>query len=107
MSDVFLFTSVAEGTPHVVLEAIANHLPVLCFDTCGHGDSVNEKVGRKIPISHPDQSVKEFAKQLEYLYFHREVLQTMSENCRQRQMELSWDKKAEEMVRLYNRLPID
>ena len=101
MSDVFLFTSVAEGTPHVVLEAIANHLPVLCFDTCGQGDSVNDKVGRKIPISHPDQSVKEFANQLESLYFHREVLQTMSENCRQRQMELSWDKKAEDMVRLY------
>ena len=30
-SDVFLFTSVAEGTPHVVLEAIGNNLPVLCF----------------------------------------------------------------------------
>lgn len=101
MSDLFLFTSVAEGTPHVVMEAIANHLPVLCFDTCGQGDSVNERVGIKIPLSKPRQSVCDFAKQLEYLYSHRDVLQTMSDNCRQRQIELSWDKKAEEMVRLY------
>ena len=101
MSDVFLFTSVAEGTPHVVLEAIANHLPVLCFDTCGQGDSVNDKVGIKIPISHPDQSVKEFANQILFLYSHRDVLQALSDNCRQRQLELSWDRKAEKMVQLY------
>ena len=30
--------------PHVVLEAIANNLPVVCFDTCGQGDAVNDKV---------------------------------------------------------------
>ncbi len=46
-SDVFLFTSVAEGL-HVVLEAIGNNLPVVCFDTCGQGDAVNDKVGKKI-----------------------------------------------------------
>lgn len=101
MSDVFLFTSVAEGTPHVVLEAIANHLPVLCFDTCGHGDSVNEKVGVKIPLTYPKSSVKDFAEKIDYLYLHREVLLVMSDNCRQRQQELSWDKKVEEMMKLY------
>ena len=101
MSDVFLFTSVAEGTPHVVLEAIANHLPVLCFDTCGHGDSVNEKVGVKIPLTYPKPSVKDFAEKIDYLYLHREVLLVMSDNCRQRQQELSWDKKVEEMMKLY------
>lgn len=101
MSDVFLFTSVAEGTPHVVLEAIANHLPVLCFDTCGHGDSVNEKVGIKIPLTYPKPSVKDFAEKIDYLYLHREVLLVMSDNCRQRQQELSWDKKVEEMMKLY------
>ena len=101
MADVFLFTSVAEGTPHVVLEAIANHLPVLCFDTCGQGDAVNDCVGVKIPLTFPKQSVEDFAEKIEYLYRHREVLKAMSDNCRQRQLELSWDKKAEEMVRMY------
>lgn len=102
-SDVFLFTSVAEGTPHVVLEAIANGLPIVCFDTCGQGDCVNDKVGIKIPLSTPDQSVKDFAEKIEYLYVHREVLAQMSENCKQRAEELSWERKAEQMVRLYEK----
>ena len=66
-SDVFLFTSVAEGTPHVVLEAIGNNLPVVCFDTCGQGDAVNDKVGRKVPLSSPSQSARDFAKLLNEL----------------------------------------
>ena len=102
-SDLLFFTSVAEGTPHVVLEAIANHLPVLCFDTCGHGDSVDEKVGVKIPLTTPKKSVLNFAKELNYLLEHRGVLNSLSVNCSQRQQELSWDKKANKMVSLYQK----
>ena len=103
-SDLFFFTSVAEGTPHVVLEAIGNGLPVLCFDTCGQGDSVNAKVGIKIPLSNPRQSVKDFAGKIEYLYSHRDVLKRMSDNCFERRRELSWDNKARKMVELYNQV---
>ena len=101
LSDVFLFTSVAEGTPHVVLEAIANHLPVLCFDTCGQGDSVNESIGMKIALTDPEQSVKDFADMIEWCYNHRDNLHVMSDNCSKRQHELSWERKAEQMIGLY------
>lgn len=100
-SDVFFFTSVAEGTPHVVLEAISNNLPVVCFDICGQGDSINEKVGIKIPLSNPQQSVHDFAEKINYLYQNKEVLQKLANNCKQRQEELSWDNKAKQMVALY------
>ena len=102
-SDVFFFTSVAEGTPHVVLEAIGNNLPVVCFDTCGQGDSVNEKVGIKISLSTPSQSIIDFAKKINYLYQNRFILQQLSEGCNKRQKELSWDNKALQMVELYNK----
>ncbi len=103
-SDVFFFTSVAEGTPHVVLEAIGNNLPVVCFDTCGQGDSVNDKVGRKIPLSNPMQSVRDFAKVLTELERNRDLLRLMSENCKQRQLELSWEEKAKTMVEWYEKV---
>lgn len=103
-SDLFFFTSVAEGTPHVVLEAIGNGLPVLCFDTCGQGDCVNDKVGIKIPLTNPQQSVKDFAEQIEYLYSHRDVLKQMSDNCAEHRKKLSWDWKARQMVNLYNKI---
>ena len=103
-SDLLLFTSVAEGTPHVVLEAISNHLPVLCFDTCGQGDSVTDRVGIKIPLTNPEQSVRDFSEKIQYLYHHRDVLSQMSANCQVRAEELSWDRKAMLMLELYNKV---
>ena len=103
-SDVFFFTSVAEGTPHVVLESIGNHLPVVCFDICGQGDSVNDSVGRKIALSHPSQSSKDFARILNELESKRSLLKHLSENCKQRQMELSWEVKARKVVEEYERI---
>lgn len=102
-SDVFFFTSVAEGTPHVVLEAIANNLPVVCFNTCGQGDSVNSTVGFKIELSNPDTSVKEFSNILNELESDRKLLYSMAQNCKIKQEELSWDKKIKNMIELYNK----
>ena len=99
--DVLLFTSVAEGTPHVVLEAIANGVPVICFDTCGHGDCVTEDVGIKIPLTNPEQSIKDFANAIRALYNNRTLLQTMSKNCYKRACELSWDNKAKLVLAMY------
>ena len=103
-SDVFFFTSVAEGTPHVVLESIGNHLPVVCFDTCGQGDSVNDSVGRKIALSHPSQSAHDFARILNELEGNRSLLKHLSENCKLRQMELSWEVKARKVMEEYKRI---
>lgn len=102
--DLFFFTSIAEGTPHVILEAFNNLLPVLCFNTCGHGDCVNDKVGIKIDLSTPKQSVKEFASILNALEKDRKILKDFSTNCLQRQEELSWDYKAKQMVNIYNKV---
>lgn len=102
ISDLLLFTSVAEGTPHVVLEAIRNALPVLCFDTCGQGDSVTDRIGIKIPLTNPERSVRDFSEKIKYLYHHRDVLAQMSANCQARAEELSWERKAKQMFELYN-----
>ena len=100
-ADMLLFTSVSEDTSTVVLEAISNRLPILCFDACGMAAVVNNDIGYKIPLTNPEQSVKDFAEKIVYQYQHREKLAEMSENCRTRAEELSWTKKAENMVKLY------
>lgn len=101
---LFFFTSVSEDTSTVVMEAISNGLPVLCFDTCGMEYVVNDNVGIKVPLTNPSQSVKDFAEKIEYLYSHRDALKRMSDNCKERQKELSWDSKARQVVALYNQV---
>ena len=99
--DVLLFTSVAEGTPHVVMEAIGNGLPVICFDTCGQADCVNEKVGIKLPLSNMQQSANDFSEAIVKLYTDADLLSYFSNNCHERQKELCWDNKTKQMLDLY------
>ena len=100
--DLFLFTSIMEGTPHVVLEAIQNALPVICFDICGQSGVVSDSVGIKIPLTTKRQAVRDFTDAISYLYSHRAIIRDLSENCAIRQKELSWDNKAVEMIGIYN-----
>ena len=105
-AQVFLFTSVSEDTSTVVLEAVSNRLPVLCFDACGMAAVIDDKVGRKVALSNPAQSATDFAKQLNDLEHDRNLLKQLSENCKQRQTELSWEKKAKTMVEWYEKVKL-
>ncbi len=105
--DLFLFTSIMEGTPHVVLEAIQNSLPIVCFDACGQAGVVNDKIGIKIPLSNTSQSIKDFTMAIERLINDPTSLAKMRNNCQERQVELSWDSKARQMVEIYNKVLSD
>lgn len=101
-ADLMLFTSVCEETSTVVLEAISNHLPVVCFNECGMAVVVDDTVGRAISFSNPKQSYSDFARELDYFYEHRDALQKCAEGCVQRAQELSWDNKIKKLIDLYD-----
>ena len=100
-SQLFLFTSVSEDTSSVVLEAVSNGLPVVCFEACGMAHVVSGRMGRKLPLSTPKQSVSDFANTLNELEQDRKKLKKMSENCKQEQLKWSWERKADKMKDLY------
>lgn len=97
-SHVFMFTSISEDTSTVVMEAISNAIPIVCFDICGMGYVVTNDIGIKIPLTNPSQSVDDFAGALTTLYNDRERLKNMSHNCKQRCEQLSWDNKIKEFL---------
>lgn len=103
-AQLLFFTSVNEDTSTVVLEAVSNRLPVVCFDACGMSAVIDASVGRKIALSQPSQSAHDFARILNELEGNRALLKQLSENCRQRQMELSWEVKARKVVEEYKRI---
>ena len=102
--DLFYFTSVFEGGPHVILESITNNLPILCFDTCGQGVVVDESIGFKVPLTNHEDGVVGFAEKLDYINTHRELLQILSANCTDKQRELSWDSKVKKLIEIYESL---
>ena len=102
--DLFYFTSVFEGGPHVILESITNNIPILCFDTCGQGVVVDDNIGYKIPLTNHQEGVKGFADKLNYISAHRDELVTLSANCTRKQKELSWESKVKSLVDIYNNI---
>lgn len=100
--DALFFPSISEGTPHVVLEAISNQMPVICFDTCGQGDVVTEETGFKVKLTNPYDSKKLFVKIINEISTFRELLNIKSRNCRSQADVLSWLSKAEYLKRLYD-----
>lgn len=103
-AQLFFFTSVSEDTSTVVLEAVSNRLPVLCFDAYGMAAVIDDKVGRKVALSEPIMSAHEFARLLNELEHDRTLLKQMSVNCKERQKELSWEVKAKTMVEWYEKI---
>lgn len=103
-SDLFFFTSIMDATSTVVMEAIQNCLPVVCFDTCGFGTVVDETIGRKIEISNPQKSIADFAQIIRDLYNDRSLLDELSANCSERIKLFEWNYKAKMMVDIYNNI---
>ena len=101
---LFLFTSISETTSTVVPEAINNGLPVVCFDACGFGPLVTDRIGRKAPLSDPGQAVQDFAGHIRQLCRDRDLLDSLSGNCREACKELSWAEKARRVTEIYQKL---
>ena len=59
-----LFTSIDEGTPRVLLEAISCSLPTFVHDSCGMGDIVRDEKFKIKPVDF-ETSRHEFVKKIE------------------------------------------
>ncbi len=100
--DMLLFTSIMEATSTVVMEAIDAGLPILSFDTCGFGALVKAFAGKTVELTTPEQSVEDFAREINRFEAHRELLQAISEQELAQRDSLSWDSKVRRMVELYH-----
>lgn len=117
-SDVFFFSSIFEATSTVVLEAISNGLPVVCFDLCGFGPIVAHEpclsvkdysvssgdVGIKIACTSPRFAVKDFSQVILFLMENPEILSVLRSNCVKKSNDLSWRRKLENLQEIYSQV---
>lgn len=102
-SDLLFFTSLKEGTPTVISEALSFGLPVLCHDTCGFGDIINEECGIKIPLISYNYSINSFALMLSKIAKERSILSKLSIGAIEERKNLTWKFNSKKMVDLYQK----
>jgi glycosyltransferase involved in cell wall biosynthesis len=100
--DVFVFTSVQEGAPHVVPEALSLGLPVICHHACGMGVAVTDACGIRVPMVDPSTSIEGFANAVERLLRDPCEVRRLSDGALSRAAELSWDNKAKQIADAYD-----
>jgi glycosyltransferase involved in cell wall biosynthesis len=104
LSDAMLFTSLFEGTPHVVLESLHLGVPVICHDACGQGDVVDQRCGIKVPLESPEVSVHEFVSAIDSLMQDRVQLSGLASGALERARELTWGERADQVIGIYEQV---
>ena len=102
-ADVLVFPSLQEGSPTVVLEAMARSLPVICLDHYGMAEFVTPACGIKLPVTYPSDVSRRFARALERLARDPKLVAHLSQGARARAQHYSWASQAELMFREYDR----
>jgi glycosyltransferase involved in cell wall biosynthesis len=98
---LLFFSSLYEATGTVVLEALTYGIPVLCHDTCGQGDIIDNTCGIKVAMKNIDNSIDAFSSAIEYLYNNREELKKLSDGAYKKAESLTWEKKGKLMEKIY------
>jgi glycosyltransferase involved in cell wall biosynthesis len=102
LGDILVHTSLTEGTPNVVLEALSYGLPVICHDVCGMAVVVNASCGIKIPLVSPRTSVQSICSALSKLLAEPDLLDCLSQGALARANELTWDDLAQRIAEKYS-----
>jgi glycosyltransferase involved in cell wall biosynthesis len=99
---VLVHSALKEGTPHVVLEALAQALPVICHDSCGMGVAVTDESGIKIPMIDPVTSIRGFRDAIARIATEPGLLESLSAGAIARARTQSWCSKIAAVSEAYS-----
>lgn len=85
-----VITSVSEGNPTTIWEAMAYGVPTLTIDHCGMRDTVHDQTGFKVPIGPYDTVVQGFANHLDALTETPYLLREMADRVVQEANSYHW-----------------
>jgi len=98
---LFVITSIKDLTSTVLLEALAQGVPVICPDHCGFSDVVTDECGIKIPVGTSRQIETELAAAITRLNNNEEERRRLARGALKRVTEFSWEKKAARVNEIY------
>lgn len=93
-------TSVYDLTSSVVVEALANGLPVICPDHCGFKDAVTPECGIKVPAASKGELVRGLAEAVQ-LVFEEDRRWELAKGALARSAAYRWEAKAPAVDEIY------
>ena len=91
--DIFVFPSLHDASGNVLMEALSNSLPVICFDLGGPGKIINNKCGIKISTGKKtrEKCIKNFAKKILHLSNNQSKYNFLSKGAYVKSKFYSWN----------------
>ena len=97
---VLVITSVHDLTGSVVVEALANGLPIICPDHCGFKDAITPECGIKVPASSQSELVRGLADSV-LLLFEEDRRWDLAQGALVRSAAYRWEDKARAIDEIY------
>lgn len=100
---LFAITSLQDLTSTVLVEALAQGVPVICPDHCGFSDVINETCGIKLPIPSLRELERRLAGAITALADDEDRRRRLAAGALLRVRDYSWEAKAAAINRVYER----
>lgn len=101
-ADLFVFTSLRDTSGNVVLEALANGVPVVAPEHQGVGDIVTDLCGVLVPVTTQWEMVRGYRDAIASIARDRTRHRQLSAGARERADYYSWERQGERMRRIYD-----
>lgn len=100
-----LITSISEGNPTVIWEAMANGVPTLSFDHCGMHDTLRGGAGILLPIAPQyEENVNRLARALDAFATTPEMPKELALKTMERAKENTWDERVGILNEVYEKV---
>jgi glycosyltransferase involved in cell wall biosynthesis len=101
-SHVLVITSVYDLTSTVLVEALANGLPVICPDHCGFTDAITPECGIRVPASSKRVLIAGLRDAIIRMY-DENSRRRLADGALHRSLDYEWDRKARAVSNIYCR----
>ncbi|MGR2767994.1 glycosyltransferase family 4 protein [Photobacterium ganghwense] len=105
-SDVHILTSINEGNPTVIWEAMSFSVPTISLDICGMHDSIKNNSGYLIPVSDHETMARNISNIIFDLSHNDEKLSSLKTNVSKDFCSNHWSNRAEFYNELYNNVKL-
>lgn len=99
-----IISSLSEGNPTTIWEAMSCGVPTMSLDHCGMHDVICERCGIKIPVHSYGQMVRDMGAQLQQVIRNPLILKSLSDGVLQCIPGFRWENRIELFNELYDRV---